>query len=79
MRGRAFRRHQTRLAKRRAYNYLRTWAGDNNPEPGRVGVWASTHCCPCSCWMCGNWRGIEGPTRQELVNSVSLREQVREL
>ena len=66
-RGRAFRRHQDRLSKRRAYNYLREWWGLEDPDPAKVGIWAGTHCCPCSCWMCGNARRTEGPTKQELA------------
>lgn len=73
-RGRAFRRHQDRLAKRWARDYLREWMGDKNPEPGRVGFWASVHCCPCSCWMCGNARRTEGPTWQELLAELAQKE-----
>ena len=76
MRGRAYRRHQDWLAKRRAYNVLDGW-GVSDPNPGHVGKVASTHGKPCSCWMCGNARRIEGPTRKELLAALAHKEQER--
>lgn len=78
-RGRAFRRHQARLAKRRAYNFLKTWWGLEDPTPQHVGVFASTHCKPCSCPLCGHARKWEGPSWQELEAHRSMLEQIQEL
>lgn len=80
-RGRAFRRHQLRKAKRRARNlWVHVWQatepiGDTwstrmgyrpcEPTPKWVGTMASTHCKPCSCSGCGHQRHHEGPTIQE--------------
>jgi len=79
-RGRAFRRHQARLAKRRAYNHMRFWWGIEDPQPAAVGVTASTHCCRCSCYMCGNprkwWLDL---TWQEKRSLVMFREELREV
>lgn len=74
-RGRAFRRHQARLAKRRAYNFLRWWWQSEPPPTNLVNLFATTHCKPCSCWSCGNWRRMEGPTRQERLAELALKEQ----
>lgn len=74
-RGRAYRRHQARLAKRRAYGFLRIWWGLPDPLPAHVGIFASTHCKPCSCWMCGNQRAVEGLTRAELLAELAQKEQ----
>ena len=79
VRERSFRRHRERLAKRRAYDFLKTRWGIENPTPAHVGRFASTHCKPCSCWMCGNGRRLEGPTWQELLAEVSEKEQRSEL
>lgn len=75
-RGRAFRRHQARLAKRRAQHFLHVWWGLPAPEPAHVGIFASTHCKPCSCWMCGNQRAVEGPTRAELRAELTFKEEL---
>ena len=68
MRDRAFRRFQTRKAKRRAWNLrvnIWCWGPDDEPDPHWVGIMASTHCQPCSCRGCGNQRKWEGPSYQE--------------
>jgi hypothetical protein len=77
-RERSFRRHQARLAKHRAYDFLKYRWGIEDPTPSHVGRFASTHCKPCSCLMCGNGRRVEGPTRQELFAEMSEREQITE-
>lgn len=74
-RGRAFRRHQDRQAKRRAHFHLVYRWGIDDPTPAHVGLVASTHCCACSCWMCGHFRRTEGPTWQELHAELALKEQ----
>ena len=83
MRGLAYRRHQTQKAKKKAFNFLTELWGISDisllPGKGQIGLWASTHCCPCSCWMCGNWRATEGLTRQELVAVISTKEQIEEI
>lgn len=79
-RGRAFRRHQARLAKRRAFFHLYyRWGFEVDwITPARVGQLASTHCCPCSCQGCGNMRRLYGPTWPERRADVAWREQVDE-
>ena len=77
-RGRAFRRHQDRLAKRRAYNHLVYRWGIEDPTPAAIGYVASTHCCACSCWMCGNQRQGHGLTWPEIRAAVFEKQQRRE-
>jgi len=48
MRGLAYRRHHDIRMKVTAVRVLRIWGAW--PQP--VGRLASTHCVPCSCWMC---------------------------
>ena len=75
-RGRAYRRHQARLAKRRARVFVRYWTG-SPPTAKLIGMFATTP-SPCSSRCCGNWRKHEGPTRKELLNQQSLAEQKKE-
>ena len=77
-RGLAFRRWQAQQAKRRAWQYLHVWWGIDHPRPGHVGVFASTHCRPCSCYICSRGRRYHGVPYQEQVNLFSMREQMRE-
>mgnify|MGYP006908314638 CR=1 FL=1 len=76
-RGRAWRRRQARKAKDHARWVLTAVWGITDPEwiPSEqmIGIWASTHCKPCSCWGCGNARRAEGPTRQELRSLEDLK------
>lgn len=34
---------------------------------------------PCSCWMCRNRRGTEGPTRDEVTAEIDAHEQLEDL
>lgn len=79
-RGRAYRRHQLRVVKRRTYHIVRRWYfGWSDPDPVAVGKNASTHCKPCSAtWCCGNPRPWYGQTRKEELSALSEREQRRE-
>ena len=79
----AFRRHQQAKAKTRARNLwvrirqIQEYVGGNwrvrmgeqpcEPTAVGLGIMASTHCKPCSCYCCGNPRRHHGgPTPQEL-------------
>ena len=68
----AIRRHHDKRAKAKARRIMLLWNRSMSPAdaarwmtPRAVGVNASTHCRPCSCWMCTNGKGE--PTRQEMV------------
>lgn len=79
-RGLAFRRWRAQQAKHRAWNYLHFWWDIEHPRPAHVGLFASTHCCPCSCWCCGNARRwFKDLTWQEKRSLVHYREELREL
>ena len=58
MRTRAERRNAKAKAKGKARKVLKAFGwGDVTPQ--QVGVWASTHCRPCSCNLCrSEWDGI---------------------
>lgn len=79
-RGRAYRRHQAWRAKRRAYEFLSKRWGLEAPRPGHVGLFASTHCCPCSCEICGNVSRRSGgePPRRAVLAELAEREQCQE-
>lgn len=66
----AFKRRQRRghddRVKARARRIMRLWSRHQPsgiPCPRQVGVNASTHCRPCSCWMCQ--AGNEVPPMRE--------------
>lgn len=48
---RARTRHEDARAKADTKHKLRRWKLDAD-NGAMVGKWASTHCRPCSCWMC---------------------------
>lgn len=45
-------------------------------DPRSVGINASTHCRPCSCFMCKN---EDKHTKKELVEDMKFKEQLGEL
>ena len=50
---RAERRSHERRMKARARWVMRLWFRGRFPIDARVvGIYASTHCRPCGCWMC---------------------------
>lgn len=58
MRTRAERRNAKAKAKKKARKMLKSF-GWSDITPQQVGVWASTHCRPCSCIFCtSHWDGI---------------------
>lgn len=69
MRSRAFRRHQT---ERHMWRRLKE---DRNQHYNDLtcACWSDPRAMAkfkeqpklCSCWMCGNWRAVEGPTLAE--------------
>ena len=63
---RAERRGHDQRMKNRARRTMRLWAGRLNAQvdPRDLGVNASTHCRPCSCWMC-QAKGREVPQHRE--------------
>ena len=68
MRGLAYRRYQRERIKakrRRIQVGIIGW-------PEEMLIYLIDTPKPCSCLLCGNLRQYEGPTRQELQNSVSL-------
>lgn len=88
-RGRSFRRHCSRKAKERVRfigrhawgKFSNTVNGDEDPRI--IGIDASTHCCSCSCWVCGNPRRHTNCKKDMLTNSekradVSMYEQLLE-
>lgn len=56
---RGTRRSQKERMKQKARRFMVNFWHDTNPDPVRVGRMASTHCRPCSCWMC---RYPDGPS-----------------
>jgi hypothetical protein len=81
-RGRAWRRHHARRMKKRAARLLiKIWCADGEwaPTTTAIGIWASTHCRPCSCTSCGNPRKYFGrPTLQERRRAHEWAEIERE-
>ena len=63
---RAIRRGQALRMKNRARRTMRWWAGrwEAPVDPRDLGVNTSTHCRPCSCWMC-KAHASEVPPRRE--------------
>jgi hypothetical protein len=62
-----YRRHQDIRAKRKARFVMKYLWDDTTITPKRIGVNASTHCKPCSCYMCGNPR--------KYFNELTIQEQ----
>ena len=69
MRGLAYRRYQLRLARQRAYRYLRQlWCSNPAWVTARVVARRAVNRTPCSCFLCGNPRRFTGEvTRQEAL------------
>lgn len=79
-RGRAFRRYQAELAKRRTRKVLRDLWHWQNPDPRAIGRHASVHCTFCSSpWCCGNRRLWGGPTSKEILAALSEAESLTAL
>lgn len=85
-RGRSFRRAQAIRAKARARRIIRLWGGTDaaddhytHPEryPHWFGVIVSTHCCPCSCYMCRPHRWGDKSYR-DLHEAMTLRDALAE-
>ena len=60
-------RYQEQRAKVRARHWIANhwWHGEQYTDDERlVGIHANTP-KRCSCWICGNRRKVNGPTRQE--------------
>lgn len=68
---RAIRRHHAARLKRARRFYFGV---DNRTDSRRLGMLLHT-ATPCSCWMCGNQRNQEGPTRAEILQLVRLAEE----
>ncbi len=68
---RAIRRHHAARLKRIRRFYFGV---DNRTDPRRLGMVLHTP-APCSCWMCGNPRHYNGPTRAEVLQITTLTEE----
>lgn len=67
---RALRRHHAaRIQRARRFHF----GLDNRTDPIRYGKVLHT-ATPCSCWMCGNRRYHDGPSRQERCAQIKLKE-----
>jgi len=74
-RGKVYRRHQAARYKARAFKVSQRWWGGKAPSPRIVGLNYATRCKPCSCYMCGNRRSLEGPTRAERLSALVESEE----
>lgn len=63
---RALRRSHDERMKAKARRVMRIWSRlhPGEPDARKLGVNASTHCRPCSCWMCSADRK-EVPAKRE--------------
>ena len=79
-RGRAFRREQLRKKKRQARTLWRRWfEEDRGKAPAKwVGVMASTHCRPCSCYLCSGYKKHEPSSRADTIAELRMNEQYQE-
>jgi hypothetical protein len=70
---RAKRRAAEMRMKNRARRVMRLWAGNRqvSATPQAVGVNASTHCRPCSCYLCQPGREVP-PLRERAFHDMEL-------
>lgn len=74
MRNRSDRRKADKKAKRKAKEIMtRIWSVPLTDRS--IGANASTHCKPCSCYMCRNRRAEEGRTQKEIESIKKLTEE----